>query len=133
MAAVALQTSKEIEMKPPPDLFDPEPQMTRHATARLSERKVSDTACRIIMRHADLIRPSRGLQRLRISRRVARDLDTRNIYERRDIENARESELLASSDGSIVTVLRHEPDVRFRRMGRRATRQKLWRKWECEQ
>ena len=115
-------------MDAPSEVAGEKPVLTRHAEERMLERRVTEAACSIVYNHADLIRPSRGCRRMRISRSVARELDLREEYPRRDIEAARESELIASTSGRIVTILRHKADLRFRRMGRRATRQRFWRK-----
>lgn len=109
---------------------DEDPTLTRHATLRMAERRISTCACEILLAHGDLRTPSRGSQRRRLSRGAGRRLERQGRYARHFIVEARELELILASGERVVTMYRHPADMRFRRSGVRPDARRLWRNRE---
>ena len=106
--------------------------LTRHAEQRMTEREISLQACDILHSHGDLRTPSRNCFRLRISRGEARRLERQEQYDRGALREARETGMIVSADGRIVTVYPLPADMRFRRSGKRPDARRQWRRGEVE-
>lgn len=101
--------------------------LTAHARARMGERGVSEEAIEMVITHADIRIASRGCERRRLSRGMAKRLDGDRTFTRATIEEARNTVVVTSPEGHVVTVIKCTPDVAFRRVGARPTRQRRWR------
>lgn len=119
---------EQIEEARPDEL-----RLTTHAKERLFERQVSAEAILLIVRHGDIRIASRGCERRRLSRGMAKRLDSARAFTRRTIEEARDTVVVTDPRERVVTVMRCAPDLAFRRLGARPTRQRLWRRAEDDE
>lgn len=104
--------------------------LTLHAEERMAERGVSAEAIKIVVVHGDINLAAKGCDRRRLSRGMAKRLDSNREYARASIEEARSVAVVTDPEGSVVTVVKRAPDLRFRRLGARPTRPRAWRKQE---